>query len=297
MSDDFNFDFGGDVSSDDLFEGDVSGDDDMFDGDFGDASDDFGDDVDFDVPAVGGEVPAVVDVEKQSEAVDDFEAESDIDLDNFGDDIDFDELSETGESSDTGLERAESADESYDTVTAIESGIARSGEGSEKQSETYETERDDNVENELTSDDFVMDDDDEIEASESEEEQNVEAMNRFEFNREPSEKHEQSEAEDVDFDAIWDEAQKTEDGVPVVDMAGMGKVQDDGDPVCIAIAQGQELVYVAHGTEGRLGFAIRFLGAALGGRLVHFKLEGEDIEKLKDDPIAFTETFKKHLEV
>lgn len=101
---------------------------------------------------------------------------------------------------------------------------------------------------------------------------------------------------DEDFSDMFGR-KKDDDGVPRVDMSGMDRLVDSGDLTCVAVASGNQLVYVAHGSEGRLGFLIKFLGAALGGRLVRFKLGDEDIETLKNNPVAFNEEFKKYLEV
>ena len=87
-----------------------------------------------------------------------------------------------------------------------------------------------------------------------------------------------------------------ENGIPEIDMSGMDKLEDNGDMICVAVTSGDNIVYVAHGTEGKLGFLVKFLGAALGGRLVTIKLGDENIDYLKNNPVEFRETFKSYVE-
>ncbi len=266
--DENNFDDLG-FDSDDVVVGKEDGEEDTDTESFGDGFEDFGDGFGDD-DSFGDDFGDAVEV-SESELVDDNEdnsddlteasSESDIDFSafDFGDDLDTE-----AEASDETAENSESA-----SIAELFSNNAKNSD---------------------TSADFSIEDDEETEASETEKHAESGSYNRFEFEREDT------EGEDIDFDAIWEENEK-EDEAPSVDMRGMNNLPDDGDLICIALAHGDQLVYLTHGTEGKLGHVLKFLGAALGGRLVRFKLEGEDIEKLKDDSVAFSETFRKYMEV
>ena len=146
--------------------------------------------------------------------------------------------------------------------------------------------------------DFGSFDDGSIEFDESESGNS----NAFENNKKqgfvkegPSEFAKSGVEDDLDLDDVWN--RKTdENGIPEIDMSGMDKLEDNGDMICVAVTSGDNIVYVAHGTEGKLGFLVKFLGAALGGRLVTIKLGDENIDYLKNNPVEFRETFKSYVE-
>lgn len=104
--------------------------------------------------------------------------------------------------------------------------------------------------------------------------------------------------DDFDFDSIFEDKNKevraNEDEIKV-DLSKYENIEDGGSNLVLAIARGERLAYLAHGTAYRLKPLIDFLNRAIGAKLVVIERGEEDIEALKRDAFAFDSYYKSYI--
>ena len=112
--------------------------------------------------------------------------------------------------------------------------------------------------------------------------------------------------DDFDIDTMFDEkpaeigenigAVTAEEIVVDVDLSKYADMADSGNPVVLALVHGGYIVYLAHGTQGKLAPTIKFLEHSIGANLVQIPLGDENIEELKADAKAFNLYYRKYAE-
>ena len=107
---------------------------------------------------------------------------------------------------------------------------------------------------------------------------------------------ENSEVEDDDpFDEVWNQ-KVDKNGLPIVDSDFANKIKETGEPYVMAFVQGDNMTYVGHGAYSRVEYMMRFFKRALPANVLMFPMGDNDIEKIKNDPLTFKETYKQYVE-
>lgn len=108
-------------------------------------------------------------------------------------------------------------------------------------------------------------------------------------------------SDDFDFDSAFAgedaKGQVTQDEIVIdVDLDKYENMADSGAPIVLALVSGKDIVYLAHGTQGKLAPTIKFMEKAVGTALVQIPLGDEDIEALSKDAKQFSSYYKKFVE-